>query len=87
MLSDIGISRSEALTEAARPAPPATEFPSAKGKTMAQMLQDSGAKVLLALESLYDEVARGVVPGTAVELVLTTSELEHQTRHDAQRDR
>ena len=27
-----------------RPAPPATEFPSAKGKTIGQILQDSGAK-------------------------------------------
>jgi hypothetical protein len=29
---------------ASRPAPPATEFPSAKGKTISQLLQDSGAK-------------------------------------------
>ena len=45
-------------------------------------LKDSGAKVLLCLESLYDSAARTVVPGTDVSLVLTTSELEYQTRHD-----
>src|SRR3954465_10043675 len=45
-------------------------------------LRDSGAKVLLSLEALYDEVAREVVPATAVRLVLTTSELEFQTRND-----
>src|SRR3954466_2111209 len=45
-------------------------------------LKDSGAKVLLCLESLYDSVARKVVPDTDVSLVLTTSELEYQTRHD-----
>ena len=45
-------------------------------------LKDSGAKVLLCLESLYDAVARKVVPDTDVSLVLTTSELDHQTRND-----
>jgi hypothetical protein len=30
--------------ETSRPAPPATEFPSAKGKTIEQLLEDSGAK-------------------------------------------
>jgi hypothetical protein len=30
--------------ESARPAPPATEFPAAKGKTISQLLHDSGAK-------------------------------------------
>src|SRR5205823_2593290 len=41
-----------------------------------------GAAVLLCLESLYDSVARKVVPDTDVRLVLTTSELDYQTRHD-----
>jgi long-chain acyl-CoA synthetase len=45
-------------------------------------LTDSGAKVLLCLESLYDSVARKVVPDTGVQLVLTTSELDFQTRND-----
>src|SRR4051794_34069576 len=45
-------------------------------------LKDSGAKVLLCLESLYDAVARKVVPDTDVSLVLTTSELDYQSRSD-----
>ena len=56
--------------------------PMSRTRELSYLLKDSGAKVLLALESLYDEVARDVVPDTAVELVLTTSELEHQTRCD-----
>ena len=56
--------------------------PMSRTRELTYLLQDSGAKVLVALETLYDEVARDVVPGTAVELVLTTSELEHQTRDD-----
>lgn len=43
-------------------------------RELSYLLKDSGAKVLLALESLYDEVGRQVVPETDVELVLTTSE-------------
>ena len=56
--------------------------PMSRARELSYLLTDSGAKVLLALETLYDEVARDVVPGTAVELVLTTSELEHQSRSD-----
>ena len=56
--------------------------PMSRARELTYLLQDSGAKVLVSLEALYDEVARDVVPGTAVELVLTTSELEHQTRSD-----
>jgi long-chain acyl-CoA synthetase len=56
--------------------------PMSRARELSYLLADSGAKVLLALEALYDEVARDVVPGTAVELVLTTSELEHQSRSD-----
>nr|WP_174268130.1 AMP-binding protein [Nocardioides zeae] len=57
--------------------------PMSRARELTYLLEDSGARVLVSLESLYDEVARDVVPGSAVELVLTTSELEHQTRHDA----
>jgi long-chain acyl-CoA synthetase len=46
------------------------------------LLQDSGARVLLCLESLYRDVAAGVVGRTGVQTVLTTSELEYQTRDD-----
>ena len=47
-----------------------------KKKELDYHLSDSGAKVLVCLESLYEGVAREVVPGTAVEHVLTTSELD-----------
>ena len=56
--------------------------PMSRVRELSYLLKDSGAKVLLALESLYDEVGRQVVPDTDVELVLTTSELEFQTRAD-----
>ena len=46
------------------------------------MLNDSGATVLVCLQSLYRDVASTVVGGTAVRTVLTTSELEYQTRND-----
>ncbi|TFV57027.1 long-chain fatty acid--CoA ligase [Geodermatophilus sp. DF01-2] len=56
--------------------------PMSRARELRHQLTDSGARVLLCLESLYGSVARDVVPETAVDLVLTTSELEHQTRHD-----
>ncbi|MGY1601946.1 class I adenylate-forming enzyme family protein [Geodermatophilus sp. SYSU D00815] len=56
--------------------------PMSRDRELRYQLRDSGAKVLLCLESLYGSVARGVVPDTDVTLVLTTSELEFQTRHD-----
>ena len=56
--------------------------PMSRARELTYLLEDSGATVLVALETLYDEVARDVVPSTDVRLVLTTSELEHQTRND-----
>lgn len=56
--------------------------PMSRTRELSYLLKDSGATVLVCLESLYDEVARDVVPDTDVRLVLTTSELEYQTRHD-----
>jgi long-chain acyl-CoA synthetase len=50
--------------------------PMLKQKELDYHLNDSGAKVLLCLESLYESVAREVVPGTQVEYVLTTRELD-----------
>ncbi|PXY30324.1 acyl-CoA synthetase [Prauserella coralliicola] len=47
------------------------------------LLRDSGATVLLTLEGLHRDVAAAVVGDTAVRTVLTTSELEYQTRGDA----
>ncbi len=56
--------------------------PMSRERELSYLLQDSGATALVALESLYDQVGRHVVPGTGVRLVLTTSELEFQTRSD-----
>ncbi|MCY7396792.1 MAG: AMP-binding protein [Nocardioides sp.] len=56
--------------------------PMSRTRELSYLLKDSGATVLVALEALYDEVGRDVVADTDVTLVLTTSELEHQTRGD-----
>src|SRR3954447_7277921 len=56
--------------------------PMSRTRELSYLLKDSGATVLVSLESLYDQVARDVVPDTDVRLVLTTSELEFQTRDD-----
>ena len=56
--------------------------PMSRERELSYLLRDSGATVLVALESLYDQVGRHVVPDTDVRLVLTTSELEFQTRDD-----
>ncbi len=56
--------------------------PMNKERELTELLTDSGATVLVCLESLYRDVAGQVVPGTAVRTVLTTSELEYQTRSD-----
>lgn len=46
------------------------------------LLTDSGATVLVCLESLYRDVAAAVVGATAVRTVLTTSELEYLATPD-----
>lgn len=48
------------------------------------LLKDSGATALLALDTLYDEVAREVIDNedTAVRTVVTASALDYQTRDD-----
>ncbi len=46
------------------------------------LLTDSGARVLVCLQGLYRDVAADVVDRTAVQTVITTSELEYQTRDD-----
>ena len=56
--------------------------PMSRVRELTYLLKDSGAKVLVCLEALYDEIAGDVVPDTSVELVLTTSELEYQSRND-----
>lgn len=56
--------------------------PMSRERELRYLLEDSGATVLLALEGLYDEVGRHVVPESSVRLVLTTSELEYQSERD-----
>ena len=56
--------------------------PMSRTRELGHLLEDSGATVLVSLESLYGSVAREVVPGTGVRLVLTTSELDFQSRDD-----
>jgi len=46
------------------------------------VLRDSGARVLVCLQSLYRDVAAGVVAGTEVTTVVTMSELEYRARDD-----
>ncbi|HZG89848.1 MAG TPA: AMP-binding protein [Pseudonocardia sp.] len=46
------------------------------------LLRDSGATVLVCLQTLYRDVAAAVLPGTAVRTVLTTSEVEYRGRDD-----
>ncbi|MCA3748671.1 MAG: long-chain fatty acid--CoA ligase [Rubrobacter sp.] len=50
--------------------------PMFKERELDYHLNDSGAKVLVCLEGLYGSVAKKVVPGTRVEHVFTTSELD-----------
>jgi len=56
--------------------------PMNKERELAEILRDSGAAVLVCLEDLYQDVARQVVGGTEVRLVITTSALDHQSRDD-----
>jgi long-chain acyl-CoA synthetase len=51
--------------------------PMLKHKELSAQLNDSGAGALITLESLWSEVARGVVGDTDVRIVLTTSELDY----------
>jgi long-chain acyl-CoA synthetase len=46
------------------------------------LLRDSGAAVLVCLESLHRDVAAAVLPNTSVRTVLTTSELEYLAERD-----
>ena len=50
--------------------------PMLKEKELDYHLNDSGTKVLVCLESLYESVAKEVLTGTSVEHVFTTSELD-----------
>ena len=50
--------------------------PMLKGRELRFALDDSGARALVALEGLHRDVAADVLPGSPVEMVVTTSELE-----------
>ena len=50
--------------------------PMLKGHEAATILNDSGAKCLVTLESLWADVAREIIDETPVELTITTSELD-----------
>jgi long-chain acyl-CoA synthetase len=56
--------------------------PMNRARELTYLLNDSGATMLLCHDDLYEQVAREVVPGSAVRTVLTTSALEYQTRAD-----
>jgi long-chain acyl-CoA synthetase len=53
--------------------------PMNKARELEYLLRDSGASVLVCLDSLYEETAKGVVAGgtTAVRSVITTNELDY----------
>src|SRR5260370_7634673 len=50
--------------------------PMLKQRELEYHLNDSGAKCLICLESLYETIARDVIGNTQVEFVITTSELD-----------
>ena len=56
--------------------------PMNKERELTELLTDSGATVLVSMESLHRDVAATVIPGTSVRTAITTSELEYQTRND-----
>jgi long-chain acyl-CoA synthetase len=56
--------------------------PMNKQRELVELLTDSGATVLVCLQGLYRDVAAAVLPGSSVRTVITTSELEFQTRND-----
>jgi long-chain acyl-CoA synthetase len=56
--------------------------PMNKERELTELLTDSGATVLVSMESLHRDVAAKVIPNTSVRTAITTSELEYQTRND-----
>ncbi len=56
--------------------------PMSRERELTYLLGDSGAKVLVALDDLYRDIGANVVPDSPVELALTTSGLDYQTRND-----
>jgi long-chain acyl-CoA synthetase len=58
--------------------------PMNRARELDAVLRDSGARVLVCLQSLYRDVARAVARSTDVTAVITTSELDYRA-HDDQR--
>ncbi len=56
--------------------------PMYRSRELAPVLNDSGARVLVCLESLHRDVAAGVLGDTDVAAVVTTSELDYRARDD-----
>ncbi|MEV7976799.1 AMP-binding protein [Streptomyces sp. NPDC086519] len=58
--------------------------PMNKARELEYLLADSGAKALLCLDSLYEDIARDVIATgrTSVDTVITASESDWQTRND-----
>ena len=50
--------------------------PMLKERELAFVLRDSQAAALVSLESLHDDVAASVLPGSGVRVAVTTSELD-----------
>ncbi|MCA1844834.1 MAG: AMP-binding protein, partial [Actinobacteria bacterium] len=51
--------------------------PMYRERELAHVIGDSEPTLLVALESLYEDVAASVVPGTSLKAVITTSELDY----------
>jgi long-chain acyl-CoA synthetase len=56
--------------------------PMLKARELRQILDDSGATVLVALETLHAQHGRDAVEGSSVRRVITTSELDYQSMPD-----
>ena len=56
--------------------------PMNRARELDAVLRDSGTRVLVCLQSLYRDVAAGVVGDTDVTAVVTTSELDYRARDD-----
>ena len=57
--------------------------PMCRERELAHQLDDSGAKGLICLRSLYESVAKNAVANSAVQFVITTTGLHFQSRDDA----
>ena len=53
--------------------------PMYRSRELTEILQDSGATVLVSMQDLYQDVASLIVQATDVRTVITTSELEYQS--------